>query len=206
MKDMIRTNLKMLEDNLDHFNDYSLQFCDKKAIKRHISVWRWYVSHGYFKDEHPQPEGIASNPPIPWLNGELIGRSTPIYRDIALCIEPVVNSSLMTEQAARRIMNRLSMIHAYVTPEAAKADQVAMHKIKVLDKLSAKKHAEYMKAERDKKRLKPPTEAEYKKAGDDYLKEKVAYRKKRHKELTDRKERALNEFKNQTRRIRERGN
>ena len=125
MKDKIRENLKMLEDNLDNFNDFSLQFIDKKALKKLISIWRWYVSHDYFKEDHPQPKGICSKPPIGWLNSQLQGLSVPLHSDIAVCIAPVVASSLKTEHAARRIMNRMNMIYGYVSPEDAMKDQQA---------------------------------------------------------------------------------
>ena len=205
MKESIRNNLKMIEDNIDNFNDLANRFAHKKEIKKYIAIWRWVVSHDYFNEKHPQPEFPASKPPLTWLNGELIGRSRPIYKDIATCIEPVVSSSLSTEHAARRIMQRLNMIYGYVTPEDAKKDQEAAYKRKVTDKLDAKKRAEYEQASRDKKKLKPPTEAEYKKAGEEYLKEKKAHRKKRHEELAAKKARSLKEFKDETRRLK-RGN
>jgi hypothetical protein len=123
MKEEIRENLKMLEDNLDNLNDYALQFIDKKVLKKLISIWRWYVSHDYFHEKHPQPKGICSKPPLGWLNSQLQGLSVPLHRDIAECIAPVVQSALKTEHAARRIMNRLNMIYGYVSPEDAMKDQ-----------------------------------------------------------------------------------
>ena len=123
MKEQIRTNLKLLEDNMPHFNDLSLQFIDKKKVRRHISVWRWFISHGYFKDGHPRPEGIASNPPIEWLNSHLQGQTVPLTKDIGSCTTPHIQSGLMTEHAARRIMNRLGCITNYVSEEAAKQSQ-----------------------------------------------------------------------------------
>jgi len=123
MKERIRENLKMLEDSLDKFNKFSLQWIDKKKMRKLISVWRWYVSHGYFNEKHPKPEGIASNPPESFLDAHLQGQTTPLARDIGLCISPHISSSIMTEHAARRIMNRLNMIFHYVSPEAAEQDR-----------------------------------------------------------------------------------
>lgn len=123
MKDRARTNLTMIEDNLPKFNSYSLQFLDKKYIRKMISVWRWFLSHNYFKEGHPKPEGIASNPPISWMDTKLQGQSVPLHRDIAECIAPVVQSSLKTEHSARRIMDRMNSILHYVSPEAIERDQ-----------------------------------------------------------------------------------
>ena len=125
MKEQIRDNIDMIYNNIGNFNNYALQWIDKKVLRKFISIWRWYVSHDYFNEKHPQLTGLSSNPPLPWLNGQLEGLSVPLHRDIAECIAPKVQSSIKTEQAARRIMNRMNMIYAYVTPEAAKADQQA---------------------------------------------------------------------------------
>jgi hypothetical protein len=107
MKERIRDNLKMVEDHLDSFNKHALRWIDPEELRKWISVWRWYVSHGY----------------MTWLDAHLNGQTTPLARDIGLCISPVVASSIMTEHAARRIMNRLPLIVHYVSPEAALEDQ-----------------------------------------------------------------------------------
>lgn len=151
MKDEIRTNLDMIYDNIGNFNDYSLQYIDKKKLRKFISIWRWYISHGYFNDKHPQLEGIASNPPLTWLHSQLQGQSVPLSRDIGRCIEPIVSSSIMTEGSARRIMDRLNRIYDYVTLESAKADQEAMWKKNIVEPMKAAEHAKYEKARRDKK-------------------------------------------------------
>ena len=148
MKEQIRDNLKMLEDNLDNFNDYAQRFIDRKALRKFISIWRWYVSHDYFNEKHPQPQGSSSKPPLTWLHSQLEGLSVPLYRDVAECIMPKVQSSLKTEHAARRIMNRMNMIYGYVTPEAAKADQQA-HRDREIKKV--KDHMRAAKARVDRK-------------------------------------------------------
>jgi len=201
MKESIRDNLKMIEDNIDTFNDHALKFIDKKEVKKYISIWRWYVSHDYFNEKHSKPEGLCSNPPLGWLDAQLKGMTVPISRDIGRCMEPVVSSSLMMEQSAKRIRNALTGIYRYISPEDMAKNAEAVYKRKVLDKLDAKKRAEYEQARRDKKRLAPPTEAEYEKAGKAFLKEKESYRKKRQKEIADAKQRSIREFKNAERRL-----
>jgi hypothetical protein len=181
MKKLIREDLKMLEDNLYMFNSHALQFIDPKDVKQKISIWRWYVSHGNFKEEYPKPEGIATNPPIPWLQGQLQGQSVPLSKDIGLCISPKVHSTILTEHAAKRIKQRLERIFGYVTPEAAVEDQKASHKRKVLDKMSAKKKLEYAQSVRDKIKLAPPTEEEYAKAEAKYLKLRAKQKKESQK-------------------------
>ena len=64
---------------------------------------------------------------------------------------PKVQSSLKTEHAARRIMNRLNMIYGYVTPEDMKADQQEhrdREDKKTKDRLRAAKARVDRKAER----------------------------------------------------------
>jgi hypothetical protein len=151
MKEKIRDNLDMIKDNMDNLNDYALKFIDKKALRKFISIWRWYISHGYFNEKHPQPKGHSSNPPLGWLHAQLQGQTVPLHRDIAECIMPVVQSSLKTEHAARRIMNRLNMIYGYVSPEAVKADQQAHRDAqdkKTKDRLRAAKAREDRKEDR----------------------------------------------------------
>ena len=148
MKDMIRDNLKMIEENLPRFNSHALKFIDPKELRKTISVWRWYVSHDYFHEKHKKPEGVCSNPPIGWLHAQLVGQTVPLARDIGKCIEPVASSSLMTEHAARRIYNRLNMIWHYVSREAALRDQQAHRDAE--DK-KAKDRARAAKAREDRK-------------------------------------------------------
>jgi hypothetical protein len=201
MKESIRKNLKMLEENLPMFNSHACQFIDKKVIKKFISIWRWYVSHGYFKEKHPQPKGLSSNPPIPWLNGQLIGQTTPLARDIGICIEPVVSSAIQTEGAARRIMNRLNMIYGYVTEEDAKADREAAYKKKVLDKLDAKKRADYERLRREKKKDPPKTWDP-----EQYLKMKNKQRQKTREDRKRREAESIRQFEEMEKRLKRRGN
>ena len=205
MKESIRNNLSMIYDNLDTFNPHALQFINEKEAKKYISIWRWYVSHYYFNEKHPKPEGLCSNPPLGWLDAQLKGMTVALARDIARCMEPVVSSSHMMEQSAKRIRNALTGIYRYISPEDMKAHAEAVYKRKVTDKLDAKKRAEYEQARRDKKRLKPPTEAEYEKAGKEFLK----LREKQRKESLERREAAkrstLERYDADTRRLK-RGN
>ena len=174
MKEQIRDKLKMLENNLDNFNDYSLQFIDKKYLRKMISIWRWYISHDYFNEKHPQPQGLSSNPPIGWLHSELQGKSVPLARDIGMCISPEVKSSIDTKHAALRIMNRMNMIYGYVTLEDARKDQQAHHDNemkKMKDYARARKAREDRKP--DKKALaKELAEKESDRLSKKYLKEK----------------------------------
>jgi len=208
MKESIRDNLKMIEDNLDKFNDHALRFIDKKEIRKYISIWRWYVSHDYFNEKHPQPEGIHSKPPIGWLDAQLKGLTVPLARDIGRCMEPVPNSLIMTEHAAHRIRNALTGIYRYISPEDMQKNAERKYKEKVLDKLDAKKHAEYEKARRDKlaaeKNKKTPEQIQ--KIADAYLKEK----EKQRKALAERRERdraeSLKKYDEETRRLKRGGN
>jgi len=143
MKEAIRTNLQMLDDNLANFNDYTRQFIDLKETRKMISAWRWYVSHDSFSEKQPKPVFPASNPPITWLNSQLQGKSTPLSKDIGICIQPVVHSGLEMKHAAKRIWGRLIMLLAYVSKEDAKKDQAAQHKINVTDPAQRKAATEY---------------------------------------------------------------
>lgn len=186
MKDRIRDNLKMLEDNMGHFNAHSLNWIDKDEMRKWMSVWRWYVSHGYFKKGDPKPVGLASNPPLSWLDAHLNGQTTPLARDIGLCIEPKVSSSIMTEHAARRIMSRLALIVHYVTPEAIERDQQE-HRAQEDKKRKDRLRAAKARADRkDERKLK--TEQFIEKNADRLTKEWQKKKDKERKELRERRE------------------
>ena len=208
MKDKIRAQLKMIEDNLPTFNDHALRFIDKKEVKKYISIWRWYVSHNNFNEKHPQPEGIHSKPPLGWLDAQLSGITVPLARDIGRCMEPVVSSSIMMEHAAHRIRNALTGIYRYISAEDMKKHSERKYKERVLDKLDLKKRAEYEKARRDKiaakKNKKTPEQMQ--KIGEDYLKK----RDKQRKEAASHRERAtadtLRKYDEETARLKRSGN
>jgi len=187
--DRIRDNLKMLEQNLGHFNDVALNFIDVDDIREYISHWRYFVSHKYFEKDKPRPEGICSNPPISWLDGILQGLSVPLSRDIGTCIEPVVTSYLATEGAARRIRDRLSMIFSYVTDEDAKKDQEAAFERNIEEPKRRKTHAaeqaRYRAREKEKKDHRTPEQIV--KLGEDYLKKKNKQREKYKKESDEKR-------------------
>ena len=150
MKERIREHLKMIETHIDSFNDTALRFMDKEKIEARISEWRWYISHDYFKKGWPKPTEYNSNPPFGFLYSHLQGQSVPLARDIGTCIAPVVQSGLMTREAAKRIMNRLEMLYGHVSPEDAIRSQQA-HRDKEAKTIKDRKHAAYMKNRRDKK-------------------------------------------------------
>ena len=151
MKESIRDNLKMIEDNLDKFNDHALRFIDKKEIRKYISIWRWYVSHDYFNEKHPQPEGIHSKPPIGWLDAQLKGLTVPLARDIGRCMEPVPNSLIMTEHAAHRIRNALTGIYRYISPEDMQKNAERKYKEKEKQRKALAERRERDRAESLKK-------------------------------------------------------
>jgi len=178
-KEKIRDNLKMLEENLPNFHEYTLQFINKKELRKMISAWRWFVSHDSFAEKQRKPVFPASAPPITWLHSQLQGRSTPLSRDIGICIQPVVRSSIEIKHAAKRIKNHLNMLYHYVSKEDTKTDQAAQHKINVLDPIARKKHTEYERERRKaieaKKNEKTPEQE--KKITDAYNKKKEQQRK-----------------------------
>ena len=206
--ELVRQNLSMLENHLDQFNPYAAQFIDKKAIVDRISTWRWYVSHKYFQKDQPKPEPPASNPPIPWLHSQLQGLTTPLAKDIALCIAPVVESSLMTEHAARRISQRLNMILHYVTDEDAKADREAAYKRNVLDKLTLKEKAAYELQRRHKQEAaeRAPTPEQLEKSAKDYMEKKDRQRKEARERREAAKKKTDDAYEAETRRLKKSGN
>ena len=117
MKEKIRELYDMIMDNRENFNDTALQFMDLDKIEQRVSEGRWYTSHDYFKKGWPKPTGYNSNPPLGFLYSHLQGQSIPLDRDIGICIAPLVQSGLMTREAAKRIMNRLDALYMYVSTE-----------------------------------------------------------------------------------------
>ena len=206
-EERIRANLKMLEQNINNLNEYALQFLDKKDIRAKLSVWRWYVSHGYFEKDGPQPEGICSNPSISWLDSQLQGLSVPLSKDITMCIEPVVSSYMNTEHAAKRIRDRLNMIFGYVSPEDAKKDQEAAFDKHMEGPKRRKAHAEAQarlrareKAEKDHR-----TPEQIEKLGKKYLKEKNKHREKIRKEEEEKRKIAQDRYLAEGRRLKKLG-
>ena len=178
VKEKIRTNLKMLEDNLPNFHAQALRFIDLKETRKMISLWRWYVSHDSFREKQKKPVFPASAPPMTWLNSQLQGLTTSLGKDLGICIQPVPHSNFEMEHAARRIHNRLRMLYGYVSAEDAKKDQIAQHKINVIDPAKRKAASEYEHQRRlniaAEKRKKTPEQI--KKIKQDYLKKKEQQR------------------------------
>jgi len=205
--ELIRNNLKMLEQNLGNFNEYALQFLDVEDIRAKISIWRWYISHNYFEKGVPRPEFPASNPSVPWLHSQLQGLSVPLHRDIHACIEPVVTSFLHTEGAARRIMQRLNMIYGYVSPEDAKKDQQAAYERNIEDPKRRKAHAEeqarYRAREKAKKDHRTPEQLA--KITEKYLKTKEKQREKFRKDEEEKKKIAQERYLAEGRRLKNSG-
>jgi len=199
--ELIRENLKMLEQNLGNFNAYSLQFLDVEDIRAKISIWRWYISHAYFEKGVPRPEFPASNPPVPWLHSQLQGLSVPLHRDIHSCTEPVVTSFLHTEGAARRIAQRMNMIYGYVSPEDAKKDQEQAFERNIGDPKRRKAHAEAQARlrAREKAEKNHRTPEQLQKLGEEYLKKKnkqrAQFQKQEAEKLKTEQERYLAEGK-----------
>ena len=151
MKEQIRANLKMIDEHIPMFNEYASQFMDKKRLRHLISVNRWFVSHQNFKEDHDKPEGLCSPPSLGWLASMIQGQTVPLHKDIGTCIAPVVHSGLMTEHAAKRIMNAAESIYRHISPEDMKAHSKAQYKRKVTDKKAAVARALYEKERRAKK-------------------------------------------------------
>lgn len=208
MKDRIRKNLELLEENLGRFNAHALQFVDVREIKALISTWRWFVSHGHFNPKGPQPEGIASKPPMSWLSGQLQGQTTPLSKDLGLCVAPVPESSLMTEHAARRIMSRLRAIFGYVTAEDAKADQEATYKRKVTDKLSRAQATQWERDRRAREKAKKDelTPAQREKIAEKYRKNKDRQRRESREAAAAREKAAIEKHQAETERLKRVGN
>ena len=196
-KPLFRELLEMIETNLPMFNHRSIQLLAAlfgssiKDLRQKISNLKWYASHLYFKEGTPQvdTDDFKSNPPLSYLYSKMSGQTFPLYRDIATMIEPVVQSELFTRGAVGRIYNNLTHTpYGYCSPADLEAIKDAREKF-LKDEQKAKKHAEDEQARRDKKKLIPPTQAEYDKAGKDYLK----LRERQKKESRARREAAETE-------------
>ena len=199
MKESIRTNLKLLEHNMDNFNDTALEFMDKDKITDRISEWRWFISHASFKQDWPKPTGYNSKPELGFLDSQLHGLSVPLARDIGTCIEPVVQSGLKTEHAARRIMNRLEMLYAYVSPKdntRSQQDHRDREDKKTKDRLRAAKTRVDRKAEK-KEKHKLFIESKGPKLGKAQQKEKKRQREAEQSKREAIKQAAIKRFKGQ---------
>jgi hypothetical protein len=204
-KESVRASLQMIEDHIGHFNEFSLRFIDPKELQEMISLWRWYISHDYFRKGDPKPEFPFSNPPVPWLDGQLKGTTTPLGKDIGICISPIIQSGIMTEHAARRIMDRLKKIYQYISQEDEKANAEKKYKEKVVDKMKTREHTKYVASLREKEREKKVLEPEHiQKVTDEYLKTKKKQRKDARKQREQAEKESLRKFNEETERMKRR--
>ena len=88
----------------------SLHFTDeeKEMLKQQISLWRWYISHGWF----PKPFQEKNKPPLSWLLQQL-----KAFPNIWICVSklaaPDMPDSLDLEQSAAVLKHQLRRITEY---------------------------------------------------------------------------------------------
>ena len=114
MKDNIRTILTFVSDNLKAFTPLYTDAAYKKKIRDHIATWRWYLSHGYWKDEEDRDR---QKPPITWLYNLLIQHRSANSM-VSLLATPGLTHNTDAKNAADLLMLKISRIDTYVEPVA----------------------------------------------------------------------------------------
>ena len=113
-KTEIREILAFVKDNIRNLTPLHFDAKRKKVLREHVSVWRWYVSHGYF-EEKDDPLN-RDKPPISWLHNLLVSHRAVRYL-ITLLAAPGVTESFDLKNGADILMLKMSRILTYSTPQ-----------------------------------------------------------------------------------------
>ena len=112
MKDEIRTILSFAADNLKAFTPLYTDTKYKRLITGYIATWRWYLSHGYWKEEEHRDR---QKPPINWLYTLLTSHRSAASM-VSLLATPGLTPSTDAKNAADILKLKLSRIETYVEP------------------------------------------------------------------------------------------
>ena len=93
----MRTILAFLADNIKNLTPLHFDKKDKKALRGLVSIWRWYISHGYF--EEPNESLNADKPPIGWLHNLLVSHRSMSMLVTLLAAPGVTGGSDVTNGA-----------------------------------------------------------------------------------------------------------
>ena len=110
----IRQTLAFVTDNINNLTPLHFNAAKRKRIKEHITIWRWYLSHGYF--EPPNEALNADKPPISWLYSLLVEPRAVKYL-ITLLAAPGVTDSSDLRNGADILMLKLSRIASYASQQ-----------------------------------------------------------------------------------------
>lgn len=114
----MRTILGFLADNIKNLTPLHFDNKKKKALRDLVSVWRWYISHGYF--EEPNEHINEDKPPIGWLHNILMSYRS-VSSLITLLAAPGIPGGSDVTNGAGVLMFKLGRILTYTTvPEIPK--------------------------------------------------------------------------------------
>ena len=110
--DAIRETLTFLTE---HMTDFTPLYTDEaylKRIRKYVAQWRWYLSHGYFKD----PEKHLEKPSVAWLYNICVSHRS-INSLVSLLATPGLTPSSDAKNGADILMLKMSRITTYTEPK-----------------------------------------------------------------------------------------
>ena len=111
MKESIRTTLTFLTEHMKDFTPMYTDAAYLKRIREYVAKWRWYLSHGYFKE----PDNHLVKPPISWLYNLLVSHRS-VNSLVSLLATPGLTPSTDAKNAADILMLKMNRITTYVEP------------------------------------------------------------------------------------------
>ncbi len=114
----MRTILAFLADNIKNLTSLHFDKKIKTTLRGLVTIWRWYVSHGYFKPPHESLN--ADKPPIGWLHNLLVSHRS-VSQLITLLAAPGVSGGSDVTNGSGVLRYKLGRILTYTTvPEIPK--------------------------------------------------------------------------------------
>jgi len=80
-----REVLDFLDKNLSSLTPLHFNKKHRQQLKEHISVWRWYLSHSYFKAPNDDRNTPDTKPPVQYLYNLLFSGPRNVPALITLC-------------------------------------------------------------------------------------------------------------------------
>ena len=108
----MRTILVFLTDNIKNLTPLHFDNKKKKTLRGLVSLWRWYISHGYF--EEPNEHINEDKPPIGWLHNLLVSHRS-VSSLITLLAAPGITGGSDVTNGSGILMYKLGRILTYTT-------------------------------------------------------------------------------------------
>ena len=112
MKEKVREILTFVEGHIDALTPLYFTDADRETLRDNIAMWRWYLSHGYFK----KPDQKLQKPPISWLYNIMVSHRA-VTDLVSRLAAPAAKPTLPLQGDSEILMIKLSRIRSYVKEE-----------------------------------------------------------------------------------------